>query len=248
MFQRSPIPAVFLALLTVSAQAETRLWHSADGTRTMEAELVSLKGEVVTMKDRQGKELVFTLDKLGTADQALVKKEAENLKPKPPSAAKLEAFEGFQLGNDIDETTAALKRVPGIGGGLPKELLGRTGINGVYSLKAGGVDWSFYFGFDAAESLTEVSLYGPEVAVENPGALRPHAEAIRPMLSALAGPPLNAQAPPPIETIAEGSAFFSESWGGSGRYYHLGVGKLEGKLRCVVRLNNTAPPEKTAKN
>lgn len=248
MFQRFHLFAVALGWFSSSALAETSLWRSADGTRTMEAELVSLNGDVVTMRDKLGKELVFTLDKLAGPDQARVKKEADSLRAKPASFAKLEVFDGFHLGAGIDETAAAARRAPGVGGGLPKELLGRTGLNGVYSLKAGGVDWSLYFGFDATESLTEVSLHGPEVAAESPGGLRAHAEAIRPMLTALAGEPLHRQPPPPVETIAEGSAYFSESWGGNGRYYHLGVGKLEGKLHCVVRMNNIAPPKKTAKN
>jgi hypothetical protein len=234
------IPSVF------PAAGEASVWRSADGSRTMEAELVSLHGDTVTMKDRQGKALVFALDKLAAADQERVRKEAEKLKPKPPPVPKLEAFDVFRLGADIDETAAAAKRVPGVGGGLPTALLGRTGINGVYSLKAGGVEWALYFGFDASESLTEVSLYGPEVPLDTPVGLRAHAEAIRPMLTALAGQPLHAQPPPPIESIAEGSAYFSESWGGPGRYYHLGVGKLDGKLHCVARLNNIAPPEKKA--
>ena len=68
------------------------------------------------------------------------------------------------------------------------------------------------------------------------------------MLTALAGEPLNKQAPPPIETIAEGSAYFSESWAGHGRYYHLGLGKMDGVLHCVVRMNNISPPKKTANN
>lgn len=236
--------AALLILSAVSSSAEVNVWRSADGSRVMEAELVSLEGDTVTMKDKYGKDLVFTLDKLAAEDQARVRKEAESLKPKPHAFPKLEAFEVFQLGADIDQTAAAVKRVPGIGGGLPKELLGRTGLNGVYSFRAGGVDWSLYFGFDASESLTEVSLYGPEVDVGSPGGLRPHAEAIRPMLRALAGQPLQSRPPPPAETLAEGAAYFSESWGGNGRYYHLGVGKLEGKLRCVVRLNGVAPPEK----
>ena len=248
MFHRFLLSAAVLTLAANSAEAGVALWRSADGNRTMEAELVSLDGDTVTMKDKHGKNLVFTLDKLAAADQERARKEAEKLKPKPPPAPKLEAFEVFQLGADIDETADAVKRVPGAGGGLPKELLGRTGLNGVYSIKAGGVEWSFYFGFDAFDSLTEVSLYGPEVPADTPGGLRAHAEAIRPMLTALAGQPLHAQPPPPADTLAEGSAWFSESWGGKDRYYHLGVGKLEGKLRCVVRLNNIAPPEKKAEN
>ena len=246
MPHRLNAPAIILALLAVSASAGTSVWRSADGARTMEAELVSLVGNTVTMKDKQGRDLVFALDKLAAEDQARVKKEAENLKPKPAPAPKLEAFDVFQLGAGIDETAAAAKRVPGVDGGLPTALLGRTGINGVYSFKSGGVEWALYFGFDASDSLTEVSLYGPEVPLDKPSGLRAHAEAMRPMLTALAGRPLNAKPPPPIEAIADGSAYFSESWGGPGRYYHLGVGKLDGKLHCVARMNNIAPPEKKA--
>lgn len=248
MPERFHLLAILLALLSIPARAEMRAWRSADGTRTMEAELVSLKGDVVTMKDKRGMALVFTLDKLGVEDQARLKKEAENLKPQPKSPSKLEAFDVFQLGAGIDETASAAKRVPGVIGGLPKELLGRTGINGVYSLKAGGVEWSLYFGFNKAESLTEVSLHGPEVPADAPGGLRAHAEAIRPMLTALAGEPLHAAPPPPVETLAEGSAYFCESWGGDGRFYHLGVGKLNGQLHCVVSMNGIAPPETAAKN
>lgn len=234
--------ALVALLWPLAASAELRLWRSADGSRTMEAEFVSLAGDVVTMKDKSGKEMVFTLDKLAEADQKRLKAEAASHAAKPKPAPRLAVFDGFQLGTGIDETAAAARRAPGIKGGLPDQLLGRTGINGVYSLPAGGVDWSLYFGFSAAESLTDVSLHGPDVPAENPSGLKAHAEAIRPLLNALAGPPLHAAPPPAVDSIAEGAIAFTESWGAEGRYYHLGVGKLDGKLHCVVRFNGIAPP------
>lgn len=248
MRTRFPFPILCFLLAAVSATAGTRMWRSADGSRTMEAELVSLTGDVVTMRDKSGRELVFTLDKLAAPDQARVKSEAAALAANPPAkpVARLEVFDGFRLGASIDETAAAAKRAPGVAGGLPDQLLGRTGINGVYSVKAGGVDWSLFFGFSTTESLTDVSLHGPDVPADAPEGLKAQAAAIRPLLDALAGKALHAEAPPPVESIAEGAIAFTESWGaGDGRYFHLGVGKLDGKLHCVVRLNGIAPPKRS---
>ncbi len=118
-------------------------------------------------------------------------------------------------------------------------------MNGIYSIDAGGLPWSFYFGFSALETLTDVSLHGPEVAAESAAQVEAHAAKLRPLLTALAGEPLTTAPLVKADALAEGKIEFAEVYEHGSKFYFLGIGKLDGKVCCVVRCTGE-PPKTTA--
>ena len=74
------IPLLVFCLVTI-CNAELRTWKSIVGTK-VEAELVSLTGNQVTLKTKAGKTLKLPLNKLSKADQEFLKAKSS---PKEPT-------------------------------------------------------------------------------------------------------------------------------------------------------------------
>lgn len=233
---------LFVALATTALAAPPKQfpgWRSADGSRTITGAFTSLNGEVLTLTTREGKSLTFTLDKLDAASQQRARAMAKAAIPPPE---RLTAFDGFTLGASIDETGKAVKKVPGVKGSLPPELLGRTGLNGVFSITVAGIPLAYYFGWSANDTLTDISLHGPGQAADAAGDAAAQAAKLRKLLTDQFGEPMLSVAFPEADTLTEGKSFFNEAWQANGRYIYLGAGKLDGKISCVLRCTNQPPP------
>ena len=78
------IPLLVFCLVTI-CNAELRTWKSIVGTK-VEAELVSLTGNQVTLKTKAGKTLKLPLNKLSKADQEFLKAKSS---PKEPTKGEV---------------------------------------------------------------------------------------------------------------------------------------------------------------
>lgn len=239
----APLAALLVVLATIplaAAPKEFPAWRSADGTRTLTGAFASLKGNVLTLTTREGKPLTFTLDKLDEAGQqrarALAKAAAI------PPVEHLAAFDGFTLDGSIDATGKAVGKIPGVKGSLPPELLGRTGLNGIFSVTIAGIPWAYYFGWSANDTLTDISLHGPAQAPDAGAAVADHAARLRKLLTAQFGDPLMTVPFPAMDSLGEGKSFLCEAWQNDDRYIYLGAGKIDGKISCVLRCTKQAPP------
>ena len=76
---------LFFIVLTSVCHAELRTWTSIVGTK-VEAELVSLTGNQVTLKTKAGKTLKLSLNKLSKADQEFISSETSPTNPKKEEA------------------------------------------------------------------------------------------------------------------------------------------------------------------
>lgn len=248
---------LLLSLLSASsplsaAPSVLRVWKSADGSKSIQAAFVSLDGQTVTMRLPGGQKTSFALDKLSPSDQneirALAAKSGSGGgAPVASDGGKFTAFDAFTLGSTIDQTTAAVKTVQGAKSGIAEQLMGRTGLNGIYSIEAGGLSWNYFFGFSALETLTDVSLHGPEVDQASAAKVEEHAARIRPLLTAVAGEPLTASPFVKADKLGEGKIEFAEVYEHGSKFYLLGIGKLDGKVCCVVRCTGEVPKTTAAK-
>lgn len=149
------IQKIIFALLfaaTLNTAAATRLWKSADGTRSVKGELVTRNDKAVTIRRSSDfKEVTIPLDQLFPEDLTWL-----NINHPLPGAAPIYpvptlTFEPLILfGESRAQILSKVKINKEFKATIAETLMGRTGGNGVYRTmeKIGGLHASLFFGWE----------------------------------------------------------------------------------------------------
>ena len=240
------LPLLVLLLVSLSGLATAgegvqRTWTSEDNTRKLEARFVRLRGEMLTLLPKDKPAMVFPLKLLATPDQEIARTFG-TLFPDGVPDERITVLSMFRPGSTMAEVQEAVRGCKELTGGLPKELLGRTGLNGVYSVQVAGQSFHLFFGFDETDRLTDVSLHGaPLDAAEFDQAARKSWAKARQILLAQFGAPGLTLGYPDSNSFAADQVMFSDWWLDGKGNHALGIGKTDHKLMVVIRLTNQQP-------
>ena len=147
------LSASLLALQT----AQSRNWKDSTGTRSFEAEFISRTDTEVTLERTNGQTTTFPIDRLHETDQAYLK---EN-HPLDSDLGKMRgtAYGPLSYGDNKELAERKLFSCPLVRTDVAKELMGRTGLNGIFETNSevGGLKCQLYFDWNG-DILQEVTL------------------------------------------------------------------------------------------
>lgn len=228
------IPTLFFVAIPL---ATARPWKNSDGSKTIEAEFVKRDASTVTLRLESGKETTLELAKLHADERKWLNLNHPIGGESMPDQAAV--FDTLKLGDSYDTVLAKLKASKFVEMTLADNLLGRTGLNGVFRLKqkVGGLDSSLYFDWTGDDKLQEVTLRtDPLPAASYAKQVAPSWTEFIGLLTTLHGKPLQAAPRVDPSAVPEGSMVASHLWrmesGGSAL---LGVGCEGGKYQVIVR-------------
>ena len=91
---------ILLAAMPVLASAESRTWTEETSGRKLEAALISVQGDQVTLRrDKDGRRFTLSISKLSEDDRTFVAEWQEGKSAKAPTKAKADRFEDLQWRN-----------------------------------------------------------------------------------------------------------------------------------------------------
>jgi len=226
-------------LLTVSTLfASARPWRNTDGSRSLEGEFVKRDATALTILLKNGKEVRLDLTKLHPADRTFL--DTNHPVPREVKTDAFAVFDSLKLGESKDQVIEKLKNSELVLLTIPENLLGRTGLNGVFQLKqkVSGIEASLYFEWSDTNELKEVQIRTAAVtAAEYPSKLAPCWQKFTEQLTERYGRPLQAVATIDLKSVTEGTMLSSHVWKvPSGGSTLLGIGCEAGKYQIVTRL------------
>lgn len=231
--------AVVSALcLFACADAAPRPWKSADGTRSVQGELVNRDATGITIRraaDR--KEVVIPLDKLHPDDRTWLN--ANHPLPGTEAPAKTAVFDKLLFGDSRETVLEKLKASKFVEMTAAETFIGRTGLNGIFKTcsQVGGLDASLYFGWNEDGGLSEISLQTEALpAARLESTLKPCWKEFISLLTNLYGKPIHANDQLQIGSIADGSMNGTHLWKLEGQGSALlGAAREGDNYQIVVR-------------
>jgi hypothetical protein len=217
--------------------AAARPWKNADATRTIEGDFVKRDANTVTILLDSGKETRFDVAKLHADDKKWLDLNHPASGETPPDAAAV--FDTLKFGDKHPEVLAKLKASKFVEMTIADDLIGRTGLNGIFRIrqKIGGQHASLYFDWSESEALKEITIRTAVFPASSFDAqLAPCWEEFVKLLTTLHGKPI--QEAPRIDpkSVPSGAMLASHLWklesGGSAL---LGVGCEGTDYQVVVR-------------
>ncbi|MEX1048760.1 MAG: hypothetical protein WED15_04480 [Akkermansiaceae bacterium] len=226
---------LILLCATCFAFGETRVWKSADGTRSVQGEFIKRDASAVTIRTGNGQERIIQLSQLHPDERRWLKLH-HPLDGSPDPAA---VFDTLTFKDTRDSTLAKLKASKIVEMTAHETFIGRSGLNGVFSTrqKIGDLGASLYFDWTPAGTLKEITLQTETIqAQEYRTRLEPGWKAFVELLSILYGLPEQKGPLPQANSLADGSFMPSHLWllegGGSAL---LGTARDGDKFQLVVR-------------
>uniref|UniRef100_A0A7C2P3I6 SLA1 homology domain-containing protein n=1 Tax=Schlesneria paludicola TaxID=360056 RepID=A0A7C2P3I6_9PLAN len=104
---------VWTGVALTAAAAEFRTWSDSSGEFSLEAELVGVDGDTVTLKDEDGKEYEIPVDKLSAADKKYLadRKKSNPFAPKSTSPFQKKSTTKSGMSKDDDTPAAAPREI-----------------------------------------------------------------------------------------------------------------------------------------
>ncbi len=231
---RRLIPSLFFILLALPATAESRMWKSSDGQRTIQGELLKRDKTNVTILREDGQEITFSLDKLHADDRKWLDK---NHPPAPPPTG---VFDTLVFGDDRDEVFKKLKASNVVELIVEERFLGRFGLNGMFRTRkaAGGLHSTLFFDWTGGGGLTEVSLQTENLPISDyESKLKPCWEDYIELLTQIYGSPAQTSPLSPPEKLESGAMLASHLWRlESGGTTLLGISREGNGYQIFVRI------------
>ena len=233
--------SLFLTIASAtSVFAESRPWKSVDGLKTIQGEFLKRDATSVTIRRDDGQETPIALGQLHADDKKwLALHHPASGETLPDESA---VFDTLKLGDSHDEVLAKLKASKFVEMTIADNLLGRTGLNGIFRIrqKIGGQEASLYFDWNEANALKEITVRTATVPKADYDAkLAPCWKEFVELLTTLHGKPLQAVPTINLDTLVDGSMLSSHLWrlesGGSAL---LGVGQEGKNYQVVVRFTD----------
>jgi hypothetical protein len=157
MPSRFPIACFLLTSLVL--HAETHVWRSADGGKSIQGRFVKRDETSVTILRSDQRELIIPLEKIHRDDRAWLDTRYPLPAAAPPPVNSY-VFDKLEFGDSRAQVTEKLKASKLVKATLPETLFARTGINGIFQTlqKVGGLEASLYFDWSEDGGLKEVTL------------------------------------------------------------------------------------------
>ncbi|MEO7098177.1 MAG: hypothetical protein ABI162_02360 [Luteolibacter sp.] len=237
MPSRHTLALVFVIASALPAVAESRPWKSADGLHSIVGDFLKRDATSVTIRREDGKEVSFDLGKLHADDKKWLDANHPLAATDIPDDSAV--FDTLKFGDKHDMVLAKLKASKLVVMTIADNLIGRTGLNGIFRIrqKVGGQDASLYFDWTEADTLKEINVRTAAFpATSYDAKLAPSWKEFIELLTTLHGKPLQAVPQIDLASIPESSMLSSHLWrlesGGSAL---LGIGREGGKYQVVVR-------------
>ncbi len=240
MFHTRCLIAFACLAATFPIAANARPWKSADGTRTIQGDFVKRDANTITILLDGGKETSFDISKLHADD----KKWLDLNHPASGEAMPDEAavFDTLKFGDKHADVLAKLKASKFVEMTIADNLIGRTGLNGIFRLrqKIGGQHATLYFDWNGSDSLKEITIRTEVFPASSfDSQLEPCWKEFVELLTTLHGKPLQEAARINPKTVPSGTMLASHLWklekGGSAL---LGVGCEGTNYQVVVRFTD----------
>ncbi|MGL4402032.1 MAG: hypothetical protein ACRCXD_19400 [Luteolibacter sp.] len=236
--------AVVLSLaiaLAPTLTAEMRPWKSADGTRSIQGELVKRDASTVTLRTDAGKEVTIELSKLHP-DESKWLNLHHSLTPTAPPQDPTAFFDNLTFRDTRDTTLIKLKASKIVEMTTDETFIGRSGLNGIFKTrqKIAGLDAFLYFDWTESGKLKELTLQtDPRPESDYKTALEPSWKEMIELLGTLYGKPVQNGPLPPPNTLADGSFMPSHLWRleGDGSAL-LGTARDGNNYQLVVRFRD----------
>ncbi len=207
---------ILITFMFVSAMplfAETRVWRSSDGGKSIQGEFVKRdKTNVVILRPDQ-REVTIPLEKIHHEDLAWL-----NERHPLPAAAphpKDHLFDKLKFGDSRAEVTEKLKASKLVKATLPETMFARTGLNGIFQTvhKVGGLEASLYFDWTESGTLRELTLQttpvsGNDAQTRLTGCWKEFIE----LLTSLHGNPIHAHDKLDIKAVPDESISNTHLW------------------------------------
>ena len=233
------LASILLALSLTAAHA--RPWQSADGSRTIEGEFVKRENTSITIRVTSGAETTIALMQLHADDKKWL--ELHHPLSQPQDAPDTKAvFDTLEFGDTHKQVLAKLQASKFVLSTLPDNLIGRTGLNGIFTLKqkVGGLEASLFFDWTETATLKDIQIRTVTLpATDYDAKLGPCWREFAELLTTLHDQPIQAAPKIDLRSVTEGTMLSSHVWrlecGGSAL---LGIGCEKGKYQVVVRFTD----------
>ncbi len=238
-----PLCLALLLLFPPALRAgEVRLWKSAEGDRTLEGEFVSLEGDRITLKLKDGKTSTFAFDKLSEEDRAFARDESARAKSdlRVILGESRQAFDTVRFGmtrEAYDKALAASKHTLNVGGS-EVEFFGQTVQIGDFVALIADRHYKFRPLFED-DALTELRLESTPVDFSSPGAIRSRVGEIKALAVLAFGDPETSYDFPDPKKLEPNAFGITDIWSlPGGRKLYLAISRTDSKnqLACTLRV------------
>ena len=202
--------------------AETRVWRSSDGGKSIQGQFVKRDKSSVTILRADKRELTIPLEKIHEEDRAWLDvrhplpaaKPPPTAQPPPPPASQC-VFDKIEFGDSRAQVMEKLKASKLVKATLPETMFARTGLNGIFQTnqKVGGLEASIYFDWNEDGELKEVTLQTTPISgndIEERLTLCWKEFIV--LLTSLHGRPIHAHAKFDVKSIPNGSMSATHLW------------------------------------
>ncbi|HBM79040.1 MAG TPA: hypothetical protein DD438_13100 [Verrucomicrobiales bacterium] len=225
--------------------AESRSWRSANGNQSFRAEFISSDGSSVLLRKPNRKTVTVALNNLHSSDRDWVRQYLKRNQARAEARITGDCFDTLTYGDGRAVVETKLRGSPVVSKTLDGELVGRTGLNGIYHTSVAGEEYRLFFEWSDDNELREVTLRGKSAAsVEYAKGLRQQWQGLVSSLRSSHGSPVQATGYPPPEELTGGKLLGSHLWHTeNGHSILLCTGQEKGEYLVAVRFAaNKIPP------
>jgi hypothetical protein len=229
----------------VLLHAESRSWRSANGNQSFRAEFISSDGSSVLLRKPDRKTVTVALNNLHSSDRDWVRQYLKRNQAKPEARITGDCFDTLTYGDGRAAVEKKLRDSPVVSKTLDEQLIGRTGLNGIYHTSVAGEEYQLFFEWSDDDELREVTLRGKSASsVEYAKGLRKQWQGLVSSLTSSHGSPVQATGYPPAEDLTVGQLLGSHLWHTeNGHSILLCTGQEKGEYLVAVRFAaNKIPP------
>lgn len=194
--------------------AETHIWRSADGGKSLQGSFVKRDESSVTILRFDKREVTIPLEKIHLEDRSWLDARHPLPAAEPPPVTQF-IFDKLEFGDSRELVTEKLQASELVTTKLPETLFARTGLNGIFQTchKVGGHEASLYFDWCEDGGLKEVTLQttllsGNDVETR----LTPSWKEFIVLLTSLHGRPILAHDKLDITSVQDGSMTATHLW------------------------------------
>lgn len=246
--------SIFLIFSTFVGASEFRTWFNTDKTKSFEARLINRKGNLVTLRLKNFKDINVEIDKLHADDQLWIN---QNHSTKTSGATNATAgkinnvvkdavYDTLVFGDTRDTVMKKLYASKLVHTSLAATHVGRTGLNHIFTTreKISGLTFSLSFNWNDSGQLIEVTMQSEDKgAQEYSTTLRNCWLEFDKLLTPIYGKPRIASEMPKTNELENDKMLASHVWpldqGGS---VLLGSSKIDGSYQVVVRFTTEVFP------
>lgn len=193
--------------------AEGRSWRSMNGNQSFRAVFVSSNGVSVVLRTPDRRTVTVALKNLHSSDRAWVRQHLKKTLPPAEAGVTGPCFDSLAYGDTRATVEKKLRESPAVSKTLDDQLIGRTGLNGIYRTTVAGEQFNLFFQWSGNDELREVTLRGESSSsLDYDKGLRKRWQSLLSKLARSHGSPVQATRYPPREELTGGQLLGSHLW------------------------------------